>query len=129
MNYEGDVYLEIQKVQSAKDILDKAISNMDKQRKSMSSMIDTMTKAEENVLLLEKENKRIFNACLTEKNRQRRNSLLVQKMENEQKILELKGISKRVKERNASSFRTLEDMRKEVDRLQEEYDLSRTEFK
>ena len=43
MNYEGDVYSELQKVQTAKDSLDEAISSMDRQRKSMSSMIDGMT--------------------------------------------------------------------------------------
>ena len=43
MNYEGDVYLELQKLQTAKDSLDEAISSMDRQRKSMSSMIDGMT--------------------------------------------------------------------------------------
>ena len=69
------------------------------------------------VLQLEQENKRIFDACLVERNRQRRNRLLVQKMENEQKILQLKGIAKSIKDRNAKDFSTLEGLRKEVDRL------------
>lgn len=129
VQYEGDVYAELNIVKAAKDKLDSATTTMQKQRDSMKSTIESVTDAELKILDLERENKGIFNACLYEKNKQVRNRLLINKMENESRILELKGIVKNTKTGKAYDFSVLEKMKGEVDSRQREYDEKVRQFK
>lgn len=127
--YEGDVYAELNIVKAAKDKLDSATSTMQKQRDSMKSTIESVTDAELRILDLERENKSIFNACLYERNKQARNRLLINKMENESSIIELKGLVKRTKAGKAYDFSVLDRMKGEVDELQKQYDSKVSQFK
>lgn len=67
--------------------------------------------------------------CLTEKNRQVRNRLLIDKLENENKIVELKNAIKDTKTKHLTEFKSLEKMRRTVDRLQSELKNKVVEFK
>ena len=127
--YKGDVYGEIQKLQKSKDELDKAIGTMTRQRDAMSRIIQRITDSHLEIQNLERKNKAIFNACLYERNKQNRNRMLIEKMENESRILELKGIVKGIKKSKSSDFLELENMRKEVDGLQSGYDSQVKQFK
>ena len=128
-NYRGDINLELKLIEDSKMQLDEAKSNMAKQRTSMSSIIESVTKMDKRIEDLKSENKRILNACLVEKNKHLRGKLLLSKMENEEKILELKGISKKFKAKHLSDFSKLKKMRHDVDLAQDCYDNKVSEFK
>lgn len=127
--YEGNINLELNKLENAKNELDKATEVMTRQRNALQSILDNILKAEEKIQKLEQENGKIFNRCLVEQNRQIRNRLLINKLENENKIVELKGIVKNTRKEHFTDLSKLEKMRKDVDRLQEEYDNSVSRFK
>ena len=118
IHYDGDVTVELEKVRVAKDALDKATETMNKQRTAMSATIKRVTDAELAILDLERVNKRILNACLYEKNKQTRNRMLLTKLDNESKLVELRALVKKTKKDNAKGFEALEAMRKEVDSRQ-----------
>ena len=53
--------------------------------------------------------------CLTERNRQLRNKLLLDKLDNENRILELKGVVRKTRFENLSDLSGLENLRKAAD--------------
>ena len=55
----------------------------------MKGIIDRIADAERRIQTLKKRNADIFNACLVEKDRVRRNALLADKLENESLIVNL----------------------------------------
>ena len=118
IHYDGDVTAELEKVREATSNLDKATEVMNKQRTAMSATIKRVTDAELAILDLERVNKRILNACLYEKNKQTRNRMLLTKLDNESKLVELRALVKKTKKDNAKGFEALEAMRKEVDSRQ-----------
>ena len=128
-NYEGDIGAEIRKVEAAKVELDNAEALLTSTRKSLQAILDKVYEAERKVQELESTNKRIFETCISEKNRQVRNRLLINKLENETKALELKDAVKSMKEKHLEDFSKLDKMRKNVDELQAKYDAAVKEFK
>ncbi len=61
--------------------------------------------------------------------RQVRNRMLMDKMNNEQRIFELKSLVKKAKSQHLEDFSALEKMRKDVDEKQSTYDQKVREFK
>ena len=55
--------------------------------------------------------------------------MLLDKVANEQKIMELKSMAKKAKNKHLSDFTVLEKLRKDVDSAQESYDKKVREFK
>lgn len=78
---------------------------------------------------LKSENARILNQCAVERNKQARRRLLMTKLENENKISELKGMLKSVNDKHFKDLRKLREMRERVDQLQREYDNCVSQFK
>ena len=125
----GNALEGIGKLESAKAELDSATRLMERKRAAMKSTIDGVFDAERKVMELEGENKRIFDQCLTERNRMIRNRLLVNKLENENRIVGLKDLVRKTRRKHASEFRELEALRGNVDTLQAKYDNLVAEFK
>ena len=128
-NYKGNICAEIRKLEEARERMLKAKATMEGQRAALQSIIDSVYSAESKIQELEAANKKIFNQCLTEKNRQIRNRLLISKLENENQIVELKDAVKGIKKKHLSQFKSLEKMRKAVDVLQSELDSKIERFK
>ena len=61
--------------------------------------------------------------------KQVRNKMLMDKLNNEQKIFELKSLIKKAKSQHLEDFSALEKMRKNVDEKQKAYDKTVKEFK
>lgn len=98
-------------------------------RDSLKSILDSVEKLDSEVAKLKAENARIFNSCLTMRNKQTRNSMLMRKMDNERRIDELLTLSKSTRKRHLSDLTQLERMRNDVDSLQNEYNSAIREFK
>ena len=84
---------------------------------------------EETIRELKEKNKRIFDICMKSGrkkvkgvDRQVRNRMLMDKLDNEQRIFELKQLVKKAKSQHLEDFSSLERMRKDVDEKQEAYD-------
>ena len=127
--YEGNVAEKIGRIEALKSELAHATETMNKQRNALQSIIDSIYAMEKKMQELEEANKRLFNACLIENKRPIRNRLLLEKLENEEKILELKGLVKKTRKENLSDLSSLERMKKAVDKKQAEYDAALSEFK
>ena len=93
----------IDDIQEQKRGLDSAMELMKGQRKSLQSIIDNVAKMEEKIKELKQKNKRIFDICMKSGkkvkgvDRQVRNRMLMDKLDNEQRILELKSLVKKAK--------------------------------
>ena len=109
--------------------LDEAIDSMHTQRDAMRSILDSATEIQLRILKLKERNKRLFTKCLSEKDRIARNRMLVEKMENSSKIMELNGVLKGINKDNLGDFKTLKRMRKVVDARQRDYDNALEKFK
>ena len=125
----SDLDTGIDLVDRAKKKLDAAKENLINHRASLQTIIDKVDEAERKIQELQKVNDRIFKACLVERNQRTRNRLLIEKMENESKIMDLKGVVKKTRKKHLSDFSSLERMRQKVDDLQGEYDLKVKDFK
>jgi hypothetical protein len=108
---------------------------MRNQRKSLQSIIDNVAKMETEIQELKQKNKRIFDICMKSGkkvkgvDRQVRNRMLMDKIDNEQRIFELKSLVKKAKSQHLEDFSALEKMRKDVDEKQSTYDQKIREFK
>jgi uncharacterized protein YfcZ (UPF0381/DUF406 family) len=108
---------------------------MRNQRKSLQSIIDNVAKMEEKIKELKQKNKRIFDICMKSGrkvkgvDRQVRNRMLMDKLNNEQMIFELKSMVRKAKSKHLEDFSTLERMRKDVDEKQAAYDQKVRSFK
>ena len=77
---------------------------------------------------LKQKNKRIFDICMKAGkkvkgvDKQVRNRMLMDKIDNEQRIFELKQLVKKARTQHLDDFTSLEQMRKEVDEHQATYD-------
>lgn len=129
VNYKGDIMEELDMVERRKTELDSAMDKMNRQRSALKSIIDGISQAELEIVELKEANKRIFDACIVEKNRQRRNRLLLQKLDNEGRIADIQSTINEIKDKNLKDFTTLERMRADVDKRQTEYDDAVAEFK
>lgn len=84
---------------------------------------------------LQERNRRIYGQCMKVgpkvKGVQRsvRNRMLLEKVENQQKIVELKALAKKAKSQHLEDFSSLEKMRRDVDAAQASYDAKVREFK
>lgn len=118
----------IEDIQVQKRDLDSAIGLMNGQRESLQSIIDNVAKMEGTIKELKEKNKRIFDICMKSGkkvkgvDRQVRNRMLMDKLDNEQRIFELKQMVKKAKAQHLDDFSSLEKMRKDVDEKQEAYD-------
>ena len=122
-------------IQEQRESLDSAMELMKGQRKSLQSIIDNVAKMEEKIKELKQKNKRIFDICMKSGkkvkgvDRQVRNRMLMDKLNNEQRIFELKSLVKKAKSQHLEDFSALEKMRKDVDEKQSTYDQKVREFK
>jgi hypothetical protein len=96
---------------------------MMRQRKSIQTIMDGLTRAELRINGLKARNREIFNACLVEKSGAVRKTMFLEKLENEQTILKLESMVKGSRKAHLTDFSDLERMRADVDRLQREYDI------
>lgn len=69
VNYQGDVGLELKKVEDVKDALDSAVSKMQRERDSLKRIIDRVSDAELEIQKLSDENARLFEMCVVERDR------------------------------------------------------------
>ena len=122
-------------IEEAKSNLDSAIELMQGQRKSLQSIIDNVAKMEDKIRELKQKNKRIFDICMkTGKkikgvDKQVRNRMLMDKLDNEQRIFELKSLVRKAKAQHLEDSSSLEKMRQEVDEKQEAYNKKVRGFK
>jgi hypothetical protein len=122
-------------IQEQRKSLDSAMELMKGQRKSLQSIIDNVAKMEEKIKELKQKNKRIFDICMKSGkkvkgvDRQVRSRMLMDKLNNEQRIFELKSLVKKAKSQHLEDFSALEKMRKDVDEKQSTYDQKVREFK
>ena len=125
----------MKEIQEQRESLDSAMELMKGQRKSLQSIIDNVAKMEEKIKELKQKNKRIFDICMKSGkkvkgvDRQVRNRMLMDKLNNEQRIFELKSLVKKAKSQHLEDFSALEKMRKDVDEKQSTYDQKVREFK
>jgi hypothetical protein len=122
-------------IQRKREELDSAIGLMKSERKSIQGILDNVAKMEGKIQELEQKNKRIFDICMKSGKkvkgvtRQVRNRMLMDKLDNEQRIMELKSLIKKAKSQHLEDFSALEKMRKDVDEKQSTYDQKVREFK
>ena len=125
----------LEEIQSQREQLDSSIELMRNQRKSMQSIIDNVAKMETEIQELKQKNKRIFDICMKAGkkvkgvDKQVRNRMLMDKIDNEQRIFELKQLVKKARSQHLDDFSSLEKMRKEVDERQAIYDKKVRDFK
>ena len=125
----------MKEIQEQRESLDSAMELMKGQRKSLQSIIDNVAKMEEKIKELKQKNKRIFDICMKAGkkvkgvDKQVRNRMLMDKIDNEQRIFELKSLVKKAKSQHLEDFSALEKMRKDVDEKQSTYDQKVREFK
>lgn len=104
-------------------------------RKDLQGILDSVAKIEGKIADLKKENARIQNFCMKQGpkpkgiDKQIRTKMLLDKVANEQKIMELKSMAKKAKNKHLSDFTALEKLRRDVDSAQESYDKKVREFK
>ena len=126
----GLAELEVQKT-----ALDDTIGIMKRHRKDIQGILDSVAKIEGKIADLKKENARIQNFCMKQGpkpkgiDKQIRTKMLLDKVANEQKIMELKSMAKKAKGKHLSDFTALEKLRRDVDSAQESYDQKVREFK
>ena len=126
----GLVELEVQKT-----ALDDTIDIMKRHRKDIQGILDSVAKIEGKIADLKKENAKIQNFCMKQGpkpkgiDKQIRTKMLLDKVANEQKIMELKSMAKKAKNKHLTDFTALEKLRKDVDSAQESYDQKVREFK
>lgn len=108
---------------------------MNRQRDSLKGILDNAAKIEGKIRELKERNHRIYEQCMKAgpktKGVQRnvRNRMLLEKVENEEKLIELRATLKKVKGKHLDDFSSLEKMRRDVDSAQESYDAKVREFK
>ena len=126
----GLAELEVQK-----SSLDSTIGKMQKHRQSIQGILDNVAKVETKIGELKQENARIRDFCMKQGpkpkgiDRQIRNKMLLDKVANEQKIVELRSLAKKAKSKHLTDFTALEKLRQDVDSAQESYDKKVREFK
>ena len=122
-------------IQAQRERLDSSMELMMGQRKSMQSIIDNVAKMETEIQELKQRNKRIFDICMKAGkkvkgvDKQVRGRMLMDKIENEQRMFELKQLVKKARSQHLEDFSSLEKMRKEVDEQQAAYDQKVRGFK
>ena len=126
----------LEDIQAQKVRLDSAVEMMQAQRKSLQSILDNVAKMEDQIKELKQRNKRIYDICLKSGrkkikgvDRQVRDRMLMNKLDNEQRIFELKQLVKKAKSQHLDDFSSLEKMRQEVDDNQRLYDKKVGQFK
>ena len=126
----------LEDIKAQRDKLDSSVDLMQSQRKALQSIIDSVAKMEEQIKELKERNKRIYDICMKScrkkvkgVDKQVRNRMLLDKLNNEQRIFELKQLIKKAKSQHLEDFSSLETMRKEVDDNQGLYDKKVRQFK
>ena len=127
--YDGDVLSEIEQMSKLKTNLDFAIREMNTQKDLLKSILGKMGDCQSEVDGLVARNANIVKKCVKLKNRKQRNQLLMEKIENETRIMELNSIIKSINEKHFKDFSELEKMRDDVDKAQSKYDNRVNEFK
>ena len=127
--YDGDVLSEIEQMSKLKTNLDFAIREMNTQKDLLKSILGKMGDCQSEVDGLIARNANIVKKCVKLKNRKQRNQLLMEKIENETRIMELNSIIKSINEKHFKDFSELEKMRDDVDKAQSKYDDRVNEFK
>ena len=129
MNFDGDQTHELEVIEGKKAELDRSREEMLKQREHLKKIIDKVTSAELEIQTLQGENSKLMEMCLVERDRKTRNRMLINKLDNQNRIQELKDAISGVKKKHLEDFTSLERMRKQVDKRQTEYDNAVRHFK
>ena len=116
-------------IEGRKAELDRARKEMLKQRDHLKKIIDKVTSAELEIQTLQGENSKLMEMCLVERDRKTRNRMLINKLDNQNRIQELKDAISGVKKKHLEDFTSLERMRRQVDKRQTEYDNAVRHFK
>ena len=125
----------ISEIEEQKESLDSSVNVMQGQRNSIQSILDNVAKMEEQIKELKQKNKRIYDICMKVGKKVKgvdkhvRNRMLMDKLNNEQRIFELKSLVRKAKSQHLEDFSSLERMRKDVDEKQKAYDKKVREFK
>lgn len=124
----------LSEIQGQRERLDSSIELMQRHRKNLQSILDNVAKMEAEIKDLQSQNKRIYATCARKRfakgvERAARDRMLMDKLDNEQRILELKSLVKKAKTKHLQDFTALENMRKDVDDTQAEYDDKVSQFK
>jgi DNA repair exonuclease SbcCD ATPase subunit len=124
----------LSEIQNQREELDSKTELMKSQRQSLQSILDNVAKMETEIKELQAQNKRIYATCTRKRNakgieRAARDRMLMDKIGNEQRIMELKSLVKKAKTKHLDDFTALEKMRKEVDDSQEMYNEKVGQFK
>ena len=120
---------EVKRLEKLKGRLDEAKGKLLSQRDSLKSILDSITKVDLEVAKLKEENSKIFNVCLTMKNRQARTGMLMRKLDNEKRIEELSQVSRKTRKDHLEDLSKLEKIRAEVDERQSEFDKAVSGFR
>ena len=120
---------EVKRLEKLKGRLDESKGKLLSQRDSLKSILDSITKVDLEVAKLKEENSKIFNVCLTMKNRQARTGMLMRKLDNEKRIEELSQLSRKTRKDHLEDLSKLEKMRAEVDERQSEFDKAVSGFR
>ena len=120
---------EVKRLEKLKGRLDESKGKLLSQRDSLKSILDSITKVDLEVAKLKEENSKIFNVCLTMKNRQARTGMLMRKLDNEKRIEELSQLSRKTRKDHLEDLSKLEKMRQEVDERQSEFDRAVSGFR
>lgn len=129
VHYDGDICGEIRKLEVAKNNLDESLKNLTRQRNALRTIISRIQDAEKCMMQLSAENKLLFGACVKEKNRQKKNKMLLQKIENESKMADLERLIEDSKKANLEDLTVLDSLRDEVDLNKKVYDNMLSDFK
>lgn len=119
----------IGKLNKWKRELDAAVAAMEKEKNALKTIIDRVHDAEKKSKELKAESKRLFEASVGERNRNKKTKMLLQKVENEEKVQQLDAIVKKTRKQHLSDFNELERLKKVVDTKKEEYAAKVREFK
>ena len=124
-NFMGD----LEKLEKRKDELDSQKRRLHDFRNSLKGILERIKDIDRNIDELGRMNRKIFQMSSSKRDRHERNRLLVDKMENENRILQLKQIRKTTMQNRESDILALETMTSRVDSLQKKYDEQIEEFK
>lgn len=126
-----DILNMVEDLCKCKSRLDSAILRMTNHKRTIRSILDMLTKCEVEISSIKEKNRALVQNLLSAKKMSRhdRNSIMLEKIENETKIQDLNEALRKSKDFNVEDLSTLQRMRDDVDKIQSEYDGMMEKFK
>ena len=128
-NYDGDAYQKVLDIENAKAELDRSKETLVRQRDALVLILDSIKQAEAKIRKLQDENKGIVQTCAIENDRLIKNRLLLKKLDNESKIVDLKEVIQSTRAKHEKDMTALDSMVSELEFNQKKYDNIVNEFK